>query len=145
MNLCSWFWKYHIHKIYDHQIWQAGTFRGVNSLETYEASNVDVVRLRWRDFERKNHNPFSIRFKIWELFIWEAGQDKKRYGKIFVPFLYGEFFNWDGKPDMMGWFMTCLSEHGLRKWFHNFSCWWKLLIKLLFQIQYSSLSQVFKF
>ena len=54
VDLYSWFWKSVFHKIYDHQIWQAGTSRGIDSLETFEASNGDVVTLRSRDFEKKN-------------------------------------------------------------------------------------------
>ena len=54
VDLYSWFWKSIFHKIYDHQIWKAGTSRGIDSLETSETSNGDVVTLRSRDFEKKN-------------------------------------------------------------------------------------------
>ena len=52
VNQCSWFWKslsmadwgcglsffhFHFHKFYDHQIWQAGPSRRVDSSETNQA------------------------------------------------------------------------------------------------------------
>ena len=37
------------HKTYDHQIWQAGTSRGVDTTETSQAGAGDVITSRSRD------------------------------------------------------------------------------------------------
>ena len=69
VNRYSWFWKFpnmadqdgdfnffkvfmeyhHLHKIYDHQIWLAGTSRGVDSTETNQAGSGDAITPRSRD------------------------------------------------------------------------------------------------
>ena len=64
----------------------------------YQIINVffsNIVESFHADTQEKN-NGCRNRSKWKGLFIWEAGQYKKRDGTIFVPPLYEELFNRDG-------------------------------------------------
>ena len=78
--------------------------------------------------------------------MWEARRDKKQNGTISALDLYGDFFNRDGITRQDGMiFVPPFSSMDYLKGSIIFSCWQKLLIKLLFQIQYVSSTQVFQF
>ena len=51
-------WHIHFHNIH-HQIWKAGTFRGVNSLETNQVTFGDILTLKSRDFNYKLNLPLN--------------------------------------------------------------------------------------
>ena len=54
IHIINWYknWYLHFHNTYGHQIWQAGTSRGVDSHETKEAGSGDVITSRSRDKEK---------------------------------------------------------------------------------------------
>ena len=54
IHIINWYknWYRHFHNTYGHQIWQAGTSRGVDSHETKEAGSGDVITSRSRDKEK---------------------------------------------------------------------------------------------
>ena len=49
-NLCK-SWHLHLYKAYDHQVWQVGLSKGIDSLPTNDAGISNVMTLKSRDFE----------------------------------------------------------------------------------------------